>query len=102
MPTAVRLLLILAPARIAPDKTAAQQDFINAFPTEAAAFACEHFLKAVSRLVYCSICLPTMLAVVSATLSSVSPMRADGSRESRTTAPMDSPSAMIGQITCAV
>ena len=36
---AVRLLLILAPARIAPDKTAAQQDFINAFPTEAAAFA---------------------------------------------------------------
>lgn len=36
---AVQMLLILAPARIAPDKTAAQQDFINAFPTEAAAFA---------------------------------------------------------------
>ena len=43
-----------------------------------------------------------MLAVVSATLSSVSPMRAEGSRESNTTAPMDSPSAMIGQITWAV
>lgn len=51
---------------------------------------------------YCSICRPTMLAVVSATLSSVSPMRAAGSRESSTTAPMDSPSAIIGQMTCAV
>lgn len=48
---------------------------------------------------YCSICRPTMLAVVSATLSSVSPMRAAGSRESSTTAPMDSPSAIIGQMT---
>lgn len=51
---------------------------------------------------HCSICLPTMLAVVSATLSSVSPILAAGSLDRRTTAPMDSPSAIIGQITCAV
>ena len=43
-----------------------------------------------------------MLAVVSATLSSVSPILAAGSRDRSTTAPIDSPSAMIGQMTCAV
>ena len=51
---------------------------------------------------HCSIWRPTMPAAVSATLISVSPMRAPCSRESKSTAPMASPSAMMGDITCAV
>ena len=53
-------------------------------------------------LAYCSIWRPTIPAAVSATLTSVSPMRAPCSRESSSTAPMASPSAMMGETTCAV
>ena len=51
---------------------------------------------------HCSICLPTMPAAVSATLSSASPMRAPCSLDKSSTAPMASPSAMMGDTTCAV
>ena len=60
------------------------------------------FYAAGQNEVYCSIWRPTIPAAVSATLISVSPMRAPCSRDKSSTAPMASPSAMMGDTTWAV